>query len=450
MARNYYTGIADPGAGLRGFDHGIERSRGIRRAQADEEWQREERDHLRGIRPLQRQQAELGLEGARVGLESSQLGLEDARRRHEWAGEDRPLQRGALERQDQAGQMQMDDATQNLERAAVLEAMRLLQNNQPQLALRAWQQFDPSYKTAPQPDPNNPGKWLIDLDGDGNLDSVSPDEVIAAYTQRDSAAWTRLNDTTIFDKGTGTFRDMGGPGGGMTSPRFGTGGISPFNYQTEQAQIARAAAATYGGGVDSQGQFFVPPGREEEFNLSRQTASNIARLLFQNGMPGALAPEEIASIAAGMQRHAPGLTSAQAEKMAREELSRGRFRSPGEDQVAARAREIQIQAMQQYEEIVYQSVHEALSGGMGMSRSHSRMPGADPASATQGGGAGMGVGSPAGAGMQVPQGPVGAPAAPPAPRDPSQRTVGQVYTAPNGQRIRWTGRDWEVVEAGQR
>lgn len=34
---------------------------------------------------------------------------------------------------------------------------------------------------------------------------------------------------------------------------------------------------------------------------------------------------------------------------------------------------------------------------------------------------------------------------PPAPRDPSQRKVGQVYAAPDGRNIQWTGKGWQVV-----
>lgn len=38
------------------------------------------------------------------------------------------------------------------------------------------------------------------------------------------------------------------------------------------------------------------------------------------------------------------------------------------------------------------------------------------------------------------------PQAPPAPRDPGKRTVGQVYTAPDGRKIKWMGEGWQVVE----
>ena len=36
--------------------------------------------------------------------------------------------------------------------------------------------------------------------------------------------------------------------------------------------------------------------------------------------------------------------------------------------------------------------------------------------------------------------------APPAPRDPAQRRVGQVYTAPSGARATWTGQGWKPVD----
>lgn len=34
----------------------------------------------------------------------------------------------------------------------------------------------------------------------------------------------------------------------------------------------------------------------------------------------------------------------------------------------------------------------------------------------------------------------------PAPRDPKQRKVGTVYSAPDGRKVKWTGEGWEVVE----
>lgn len=114
-----------------------------RRQREDDEWRRELREHQRGLMPIQREQAQLG-------LRSSEIELEDKQRK--------------------------------AEAAAAVEAFKLLKSNQPQLAYQRYKQFDPSYAgMMPQPDSRKPGNWLIDLDGDGQLESINPDDIINHY-----------------------------------------------------------------------------------------------------------------------------------------------------------------------------------------------------------------------------------------------------------------------------
>lgn len=141
------TGIA---RGIEGFLQAKEHAEDRRRQQENDAWVREQRDYQRGLMPIQREQAQVGLDTSRLGLESSQLALQ--------------------EKQAKA------------EADTVVEAFKFLKANQPQLALQRYKQFDPGYAgQMPTQDPRKPGNWMIDLDGDGVLDSVNPDDIINHY-----------------------------------------------------------------------------------------------------------------------------------------------------------------------------------------------------------------------------------------------------------------------------
>lgn len=181
--------------------------------------------------------------------EMYRLGLEDRQRRIDWAMEDRAnaaedrrkadeirnIQLGLQQQQasqnavrfaqdqEQYARQQEQDAWQQ-EVNATLSAMRLLKAGFPQLAVREYQRVNPQYQgQVPQPDPQKPGHWLIDIDGDGQLDSVNPDDILNAYAPRDRKLMTVGAKERLVDPATGALvmdvdpRAIAAGGGGAVS-----------------------------------------------------------------------------------------------------------------------------------------------------------------------------------------------------------------------------------------
>lgn len=161
--------------GYRSFQDARDRRSKRQRQQEEDEWVREQREHQRGLMPIQREQAQLG-------LDTSQLGLTDAQRRSQWAEEDRSADVRMRDVRVQGAEFDHQQKVDQAEQDAVLKAMRALKAGDPESAVFSYRAYNPNYAGAiPLPDREKPGNWLIDLDGDGLLDSVNPDDVINFY-----------------------------------------------------------------------------------------------------------------------------------------------------------------------------------------------------------------------------------------------------------------------------
>lgn len=165
MANQYYLGPSLGEAFGRGVKSGLDAydaQKQRQRQHQDDEWRRELREHQRGLMPLEAERAHLGLERDRLGLDTS-------RTQHEWAMEDRQKKQ-----QEEVDQKELE---------ATIRAMRALKMGNPDLAVAEYRRFNPDYNgLMPRPDPDNQGHWLLDLDGDGVLDSVNPDDIINFYS----------------------------------------------------------------------------------------------------------------------------------------------------------------------------------------------------------------------------------------------------------------------------
>lgn len=107
--------------GYKSFQDARDRQHERQRQQEEDAWVREQREHQRGLMPIQREQAQLG-------LDTSQLGLADARRRSQWAEEDRPADVRMRDIRAQGAEFDHQQRVDQSEQSAVLEAMKLLKS----------------------------------------------------------------------------------------------------------------------------------------------------------------------------------------------------------------------------------------------------------------------------------------------------------------------------------
>lgn len=190
MAYQYNYG---PGPG-EAFYRGIQAAFGAydaqkqrQRLREDDAWRKELRDHERGLMPIQRESAQIGLDAARVGLQG-------AERQHDWAGEDRPFQVRARDRADELGGISVQSARRKGEAEALDAAFAAMELGDGEKAKQEYLLYDPNYKgAAPVADPNNEGYWLIDTDGDGKVESVNPTEMRKKIRSNVSSGRTGLS-----------------------------------------------------------------------------------------------------------------------------------------------------------------------------------------------------------------------------------------------------------------